>query len=195
LSDVERERVAELSERLIEEDLEVFPEIDEFFGRLYGLNGLDLEVIRDTLEVCLPYNESRVRANSRPRTDECERFRQRLEDLLRPFFNVMGREPHVELWEPNDRYLGSEAAFRILSITALGHPTEVPNNLIFNEILALANETGATRVFTTVEDGLVVGIINQYRYWTLSRARLLAAEILRRHSAVFERQSDVARVL
>lgn len=195
LTDTERERVAELSARLIEEDSEVFPEIDEFFGRLYGLNGLDLEVIRDTLEVCLPYNESRARASNHPDRDECERFRQRLEDLLRPFFNVMGREPHVELWEPNDRYLGSEAAFRTLSITALGHPIGVPNNLIFNEILALANETGATRVFTTVEDGLVVGIINQYRYWTLSRARLLAAEILRRHSAVFERQSDVARVL
>jgi hypothetical protein len=28
--------------------------------------------------------------------------------------------------------------------------------------------------------------MNQYRYWTRSRARLLAAEILREHTAPFE---------
>ena len=29
--------------------------------------------------------------------------------------------------------------------------------------------------------GLVVGIYNQYRYWTLSRARLLSGDIIRQY--------------
>jgi hypothetical protein len=195
LTMAQKEKVNELSRRLTQGRLEVFPEIDSFFTALYGLEGIDLEVMRDTLEVCLPYNESRERASARTSSEECEIFRQRLETLLRPFFNIMGREPNVELWQPDDYNLTDDAPFRLLLITPAGHSIDEPTGFLLDQILALSNETGATRVFTTVEDGLVVGILNQYRYWTPSRARLLAAEILRRHTAVFERQADVARVL
>jgi hypothetical protein len=194
LTNAERDKVAELSRRLTEEDLEVFSEIDTFFGQLYGLDLLDLEVIRDTLEVGLPYQEARERASAQPDEDECERFRYRLEDLLRPFFKVMAKESYVELWQPNDPYLGSEATFRMLVIGEVGISTEAGTELL-HKVLALSNQTGATRIFIALENQLVVGILNQYRYWTPSRARLLAAEILRRHTAIFERQADVARIL
>jgi hypothetical protein len=53
-------------------------------------------------------------------------------------------------------------------------------------ILGLADDTGTTRIVEQVEGGLLVGILNQYRYWTASRARLLGAEIVRQHMEYFE---------
>jgi fibrillarin-like rRNA methylase len=41
-------------------------------------------------------------------------------------------------------------------------------------------------VYHELPSALAVGVLNQYRYWTPSRARLCAAEILRRHMAPFE---------
>lgn len=194
LTNSQREQVEALSRRLTGEELEVFAEIDSFFSRLYGLSELDLEVMRDTLEVCLPYRESRERASAPPKPDECEFFRQRLEDLLKPFFNVVGKESRVELWQPDDRDLASGAPYGMLLVSETGRAIKAQMDL-FDRVLALSTETGTTRIFITLEDGLVVGILNQYRYWTPSRARLLAAEILRHHSAVFEVQADVARAL
>ncbi len=40
----------------------LFTDIDAFFSRLYGLKDHDLQVIRDTLTVALPYDSSRTRA-------------------------------------------------------------------------------------------------------------------------------------
>ena len=54
------------------------------------------------------------------------------------------------------------------------------------EVLPLANESGASRVVLELEGGLAVAVLNQRRYWTLSRARLCAAEIINRHMAVFQ---------
>jgi hypothetical protein len=195
LTNAQKLKVNKLSQRLTKGDVDVFPDVDSFFADLYGLNGIDLEVINDTLEVCLPYDESRRRASDRTSSDECEIFRQRLQTLLTPVFHVMNKEPSVRLWQPPDSTLAEDAPFRLLLIEPADNPIEEPAEFLLSQVLALSNETGVTRVFLTLEDGLIVGILNQYRYWTPSRARLLAAEILRRHTTIFETQADVARVL
>ncbi|MEO6787924.1 MAG: N-6 DNA methylase, partial [Chthoniobacteraceae bacterium] len=85
LSAAQRQTVASLSNRLIAHDSTVFDEIDAFFGNLFGLDGKDMEVVRDTVEVAMPYIESRDRACNPPRPVERERFRKRFESILRPF--------------------------------------------------------------------------------------------------------------
>jgi hypothetical protein len=185
LSNEHRRTVYALSERLITEDRGVFTEIDTFFGNLYGLDELDLEVIRDTLEVCLPYKSSRDHA-CRPTTKaESDIFCRRLESLLRPFFRIMGKEPTISIWHRRDPYLANNAPFRVLLVGKSDVNVLPPDDLFQKRILPLANETGATRIIHEVNSGLVIGILNQYRYWTPSRARLLAAEILRNHTSVF----------
>jgi hypothetical protein len=189
LGDTQRQQIEVLSERLInstKQDSEVFDEIDLFFANLYGLDGLDLEVIRDTLEVCLPYNESRKRACSIPNGAEQEIFRQRVESVLRPFFSIVGEEPEITLWKPRNNSRQNQSPFGMILITKRGQSIEKPDEIFHQLILRLADDTGATRIIHTVEGGLVIGILNQYRYWTLSRARLLGAEIVRQHLSVFE---------
>lgn len=178
--------IMSLSERLLQEDRSVFTEIDTFFGSLYGLDQLDLEVIRDTLDVCLPYGESRARACAAPTGAEIEKFRQRLELVLRPFFKVLRKDPQVIVWKPSDTFLQKEAPFGIVLISEGGRATAEPDALFRDVILRLADDTGTTRIIQHLERGLLVGILRQYRYWTPSRARLLGAEIVRQHMSVFE---------
>ncbi|HEY6170211.1 MAG TPA: N-6 DNA methylase [Verrucomicrobiae bacterium] len=186
LSDEQRRAVRSLSQRLVAADGAVFDDIDAFFGNLYGLDSLDREVISDTLNVALPYDESRERACKAPTLVERETFRRRLESVLRPFFKVLGKEPQVTLWKSDDAFLKSHAPFGILFVSESGRPVAEPDQLSFELIAKLANDTGCSRIVEKIRGGLRVGILSQYRYWTPSRARLLGAAIVRQHMAVFE---------
>ena len=55
-----------------------------------------------------------------------------------------------------------------------------------DSITEIADKTGSSRIIRREKHALIVGILNQYRYWTLSRARLMAADILRDYFSVFE---------
>jgi len=186
LSAAQRQVAARLSDRLIARDLTVFDEIDSFFGNLFGLDGKDMEVVRDTVEVAMPYIESRDRACNSPRPAERERFRKRLESILRPFFKITGDEVQVELWKPDAAFLQTSAPFGLLLISKRGTTMPAPDGLFREVLLKLAEDTGSTRIIQQIEGGLLVALLNQYRYWTPSRARLLGAELVREHLDVFE---------
>lgn len=186
LSAEQRQKIAHLSKRLITRDLTVFDEIDSFFGSLFGLDGRDMEVVRDTVDVAMPYIESRDRACNPPRPVEREHFRKRLESILRPFFKATGDEAQVELWKPDVAFLQTSAPFRLLLISKRGTRMPAPDGLFRDVLLKLAEDTGSTRIIQQVEGGLLVALLNQYRYWTPSRARLLGAELVREWLYVFE---------
>ncbi len=175
-----------LSTRLVAEDMLVFNDIDSFFAQVYGLNPLDLEVINDTLEVRDPNDELGLRASTRPTPQECSLFQHRLETLLRPFFQAIGQEPRVELWRPNGAFFQMAAPFGMLLISTAESHMRAPDRLFCDVLLKLADDTGCTQIIQQAQCGIVVGLLNQYRYWTPSRARLLAAKIVRAHFSIFE---------
>lgn len=191
LSEEQRTIVIQLSTRLerFEEqptDLTIFREIDLFFAELYGLDQLDLEVIDDTLRVESPFHDARRTACRSPSPAQREAFRRRLESVIRPFFRVLGKEPRVAVWKPVESFLRDRAPFGIALISDKDSVTIEPNAFFEKTILELAENTGSTRIIQETNGGLVVGILNQYRYWTPSRARLLGAEIVRHHMGPFE---------
>ncbi|MCG3147493.1 MAG: hypothetical protein PCFJNLEI_00933 [Verrucomicrobiae bacterium] len=179
----DRLEIHKFSHRLINEDTSVFKDIDAFFARLYGLDELDLEVIRDTLEVRNPNDELGIRASKVPTKPERDRFLRRVEFILRPFFKILGKQPELELWRPS---VAMDSPFLIMLLRDRGAKVEVPEKLFREAVLPLANETGATRIIQELDDALLIGMLNQYRYWTPSRTRLLASAILREHLKVFE---------
>jgi hypothetical protein len=184
LSEGQLRQMSALSRRLVRADAAVFSEIDEFIGGVYGLDALDLEVVQDTLSVCSPYKESRERACKYPDDSDRRTFCQRLESLLVPFFKVLGERPEVTLAEWDGSW--DRAPFSVLTLGTRRQRALAPDDHVDRQVLQLASDTGATQIIRETERGLVVGILNQYRYWTPSRARLLAAEILQNHVAVFE---------
>jgi len=189
LSNGLKRTVKRLSAQLIDDTCRksgVFSEIDTFFGTLYGLDQLDLEVVRDTLEVSLPYAKSRERACQVASAREQRTFKDRLARLLRPFFRAVGQEPVVELERPPDPRLRETVPFGVLAIGKRGQKLPEAGGFFRESVVPLAIETGQTLILQESREGLLVAILNQYRYWTPSRARLLAAEILRNHMAPFE---------
>jgi hypothetical protein len=184
LSEKQKRELSSLSKRLERADITVFPEIDKLFGAIYGLDALDLEVIQDTLSVCLPYKDSRERACQHPDSSDRRNFCQRLESLLVPFFKVLGERPKVMLTQSNGAL--HQAPFSVLSLRIHGREAPAPSDEVNRKVLQLASASGATQIIWETERGLVIGILNQYRYWTPSRARLLAADILQNHTRLFE---------
>ena len=109
-----------------------------------------------------------------------------MESAIHPFFKVLGKEPQVVVWKPDEDFLRQKAPFGIVLVGEKGRALAEPDSLFRDFILELADDTGATKIVQQVENGLLVGILNQYRYWTPSRARLLGSEIVRQHMTIFE---------
>jgi hypothetical protein len=158
-------------------------EIDAFFARLYGLRDYDLQVVRDTLSVALPYESARQRACASPTEPEKRAFVAALKKPLTPILAEHGEltVKRPELPVSSDR-VGSP--FDVLVLTANGKaPADVETiaDGLLDKIIEIADETGATQIVVPNNPGLVVGIYNQYRYWTPTRARLIAGDIIRHH--------------
>lgn len=183
LAESQCDEVKSLSSRLLKEDLTVFPDIDTFFGKLYGLSASDVEVIKDTLEVREPNDELGKRASQWSEKTERTLYFRRLESYLRPLFKVLGKQPEISVWKPSE---DKTSPFVIFTLTSKGTEAPEPSELFQTQIIPLANQTGATQIIEEIEGGLVIAILNQYRYWTPSRARLLGADILRDHMTTFE---------
>jgi 7-cyano-7-deazaguanine synthase in queuosine biosynthesis len=54
----------------------------------------------------------------------------------------------------------------------------VTDNNLIKQVIDIANNKGASRIIMPANNLLMIGILNQYRYWTKSRARLCGLDIL-----------------
>jgi hypothetical protein len=105
-----------------------------------------------------------------------------VESALRPFVRKLGRDVRGFVWEAAPE----SSPYSVLLLGPASDPPDFPQAVFREQILPLANQTGASRVVIELDSGLAVATLNQWRYWTPSRARLCAAEILRKYMAVFE---------
>ena len=172
--------IRSLALRLESEESGVFKEIDTFFAKLYKLTARDLDVVDDTVTVRNPHDELGLRGSTGPTTNEVGHFCSLLKSAIQPFAKKAGFEVKV------DEMVGQNEsdAFRFLRVSS-GDAQSVHN--VQKLILQLAERTGASLVMHQQDHDLLVGILNQFRYWTSSRARLLAADILRDYFSTFER--------
>jgi hypothetical protein len=177
-------QVARLSKSLETGDSVPWDEIDAFFAGLYGLRTYDLQVIRDTLSVALPYETARERACQPPTEGEKKAFvtalKKPLAPLVAPDHGKLLVE-RVKVALPGNR-IGSPFEVLVLNSNGSG-PADIGAiaDGVMDKIIAIADETGATQIVEPESAGLLIGIYNQYRYWTPSRARLLAGDIIRHH--------------
>lgn len=180
LNHAAQRRVGDLALKLEGEDESVFDEIDLFFAELYGLDKRDLQVVSDTLDVRNPHDELGSRGSAYPTENEKASFIKCLEQLVRPYAQRINANLSA-------RKLGSSnsAPFCFLEITDKKNRFE-STELIDKSTLELALKTGASRIVRAEFGRVIVGILNQYRYWTRSRVRLLAADVLRNYFSVFE---------
>lgn len=187
LSDRQLEAVERVADALAVDEPATWRAMNRCINQLYGLTPADEQVIQDTLATRMPYKEAQEHA-ARPATmREREGFRKRLEAVLQPFFTPDGETIAVQAVAAD---LGGWIAFDIAQDQAT-LPSD--DDAILRLAAALAEDEGTSRVFFITGTGsLRVAIRNQYRYLTLSQARLCALDVLREHAVAFPLPASAA---
>lgn len=179
LSDAERKAVRVLAQATLDGRADHHA-INEFVFRCHGLNRADIQVVRDTLAVATPFAQAKKNSQSRPTPEQINAFVECLECKLRPFLRrrdvVVKVRFSADLSAPLSPWLFLELG------REYDYATEAVREIMGN-ITDLANDHGASLVtYRHRESGmLIVALLARYRHWTLTRARLLAGEILRLH--------------
>ncbi len=166
-----------LAHRLETEATKPWDELNDFIFKLYGLDETSAQVIRDTLFSAASYRKQGRDAFAPPMTEHRDAFSAELREALEPFFEVCGesltiREPafQQDVWR--------EPWFFIeLSRGNIRLPT---NLSLLNQAMDAANESAASRIIVRAPNqaGLLLGVLSQRRWWTRSRARLIARHLI-----------------
>jgi len=180
-----KSRIKELSHKLECAQDKPFDEINACIYSVYKLDKYDSQVIEDTLSVSLPYAEERTRANNPPTQRERNTFYSELQRFLAPSFDITDEAIQIiEIKTANNNPTSPWFFFEVA--THPGQPVDTAQTKQFiAEIIRQSNEHGCSRAIVHGDSSLTVGIFGQYRYWTPTRARLCALEILRNHLDVF----------
>ena len=158
--------------------------LDGAVARLYGLSELDQQTIADTLSTRAPFATVRNHAGKAITAQEAETFRVHLETELGNVLAASGHRVMVSL-------LGNAAQhlpWRFLGVSLNDRP--IPHGLP-TLWLDAADDLAASRI-TLVdarEPCLAVGLLDRYRYWTPTQARLLASDLLWQHGALLEERA------
>lgn len=147
--------------------------LNQLIYSIYELSEYDQQVIKDTLSVALPIASSIKRAQQGVSNDEIDLFCSELLTTMEPYV-IQSRTDESQFH-----------SWRFISLS---------NNSTFDELVAkdtfveMANNSGASRILINSENNLHIGMLSQYRYWTPSRARLLALHILRENCSFLEKK-------
>lgn len=162
-----------------------WPDLDRTVAGVYGLSKLDQQTIIDTLDTRSPFAGSKLRAARPAKPPEKEIFRSRLETELASVLGAGGHRVRVNLPDPIDSHL----PWRLIGVALDGRPLppELPARWI-----AAADDLAASRitVLDAREPCLAVGLLDRYRYWTQTQARLLASDLLWQYGALLEARAQ-----
>lgn len=174
LTGEQRQTVAVISNDLVD-GKHPWEAIDTFFAKLYGLMPADRQVIHDTLAIALPYPATQQYAEQVPSVDAIGDFATEVARILAPFAVRIDMPLSVSAVP-----LVTANAWGFIRIDWDAPGQDAPDLAATAMASELATHFWASQVRCHAPDGggLVIGQIAQNRYWTKTRARLLALDIL-----------------
>lgn len=171
-------RVELLAKRLRDDDHKPFEEIDEFVSVLYDLNSNDMAVIADTVLFGSPFRSARLPAEQPPENAEIEAFHRYLLKMIQPFLDDPSTLSAFTVPIERGTYSSS---WRFVGLSRLNGPGDV-SPAFLSSVVREGNRISASRIVVVLPaGGLLVGLLNQRRFWSQSRARLCGLHIVRRH--------------
>ena len=178
-----RTRIVELAQAL-QHDKQPWGELDKLIIEIFGLDENDELVVRDTVTYCGPYRSVRERAESPISPENSTSFCAYLEAMMQPLFRLTNQRIAVQP-VAQDPTWGIPAWQFVTIAMASQSPTNWKS--LLTKITAEANKTGASRVVVRIPEGggLLIGILNQCRFWTRSRAWLCSLHIEQNHLNAF----------
>jgi hypothetical protein len=174
----DRKKIDALFRRVSADDNdEAWSEVDKWVGSLYGLTGLDVQVIADTLRYNLPFSENRRLAQTSATPEMRETFCKVLVEELSDWMVRFGRRliaravevPALSPW--HFIYLSESDANRSIESPYKAGIIEAADSMAATEIVVIGHDPSH----------LWIGRLNQARYWSCSQARLAARNLIWEH--------------
>jgi N-6 DNA Methylase len=180
--DKEAQRKAEsLFDALAERETpERWQAVDEWVGALFGLSSDDLQTISDTLEHSLPFGATKKAAQAPVSTERVEQFCAGLESDLVSWGKRFSRPMDVR---PVQTPPLSPWRFVIVSPQGTSQQNLVLEKLMGDQFGQLADSMSSSEIIYVNDTGgyLILGRLNQARYWSISQARLAARRVIWDH--------------
>lgn len=156
-------------------------DLDRTVQSIYGIGPLDAEVIADSLSTRSPFPAAKKLACAPVLPKWTDRFCSRLEKELLGVLGASGHQVRVQLLSDHAHLPWK---FIAVSLDAQALPTTPPTNWIEH-----ADDLAVSRI--TIIDAqrplIVIGLLDQSRYWTPTQARLLASDIIWERGAMLEK--------
>lgn len=148
--------------------------LDTVVADIYGLNEIDGLVVADTLATQLTHRHAQDWAQSAPTSIAIGEFVSYVQKILSPWCVRTGKRVVIERVATLD-----SASWRYLSIGMSDASASKSDDFIALLGTQLADRFWASKVVMHQSDGqLIVGFLAQNRYWTRTRAKLLALDLL-----------------
>jgi hypothetical protein len=178
LPSTSKESIRSLAHRLEHDAVKPMAELDSLVFRLYGLDDDAVQIAKDTLFAAAPYRKVGRAALERTTRDTRIDFLNSLRDALEPYFDVCGE--HVGVHEAEFQPDTWREPWFFLAVSREADSVSV-NPSLMRKAMDAANQRGCSRIIVHAprQRGLLLGLLNQRRWWTVTRARLCAQHIIR----------------
>jgi hypothetical protein len=176
--------IRDLAQRLRHATTKPWQEIDDFIFGLYGLDADAVQVAKDTLFAAASYRRAGKAALDRTTRDTRADFVNALSEALEPYFDVCGE--HAAVREAGFQPDSWREPWFFLALSREAESVPVNPNLM-RKAMEAANDRGTSRIIVHApgKRGLLLGLLNQRRWWTVTRARLCSQHIIREHLGAF----------
>ena len=176
--------IREIARRLQLDAEKPWEELDALVFQLYGMDTDSVQVARDTLYASAYYRRAGREAMELTDRNSRAGFRNVLADELSPYFEICGERVGIqEITTVSEAW---EQPWFFLWISKQDETLRLPGSLLA-KAMDLANQHGSSRILVRAprKTGIVMGLLNQNRWWTATRARLCAQHIIREHIEAF----------
>jgi hypothetical protein len=184
LPSAKKAAIRSLAQRLQHDARKPWQEINEFIFSLYRLDADAVQVATDTLFAAASYRKAGKAALDRTIRDTRADFITTLRAELEPYFDVCSE--HAVVREAEFQPDTWREPWFFLAISREGETVPM-NPSLMRKAMEAANDRGTSRIIVHApgKRGLLLGLLNQRRWWTVTRARLCSQHIIRNHLGAF----------
>jgi hypothetical protein len=184
LKAADKTALRQFAHRLEHDVTKPWPGIDSLLFRLYELDDDAVQVAKDTLFAAASYRMAGKAALERTTAKSHVDFITELRESLEPYFDVCGEHAAVRRVANQPDEWNEPWFFLAVSREADSVPV---NASLLRNAMKIANERGTSRILvkTSGRHGLLLGLLNQRRWWTRTRARLCGQHIIRDYLGAF----------
>ena len=174
----DKKTIRDLVQRLQNSVVEPRADLNDLMFRLCGLNPAAAQVAEDTIFSAASYRKAGKAALEQTTRETREPFLNTLRKELEPYFDVCGEHTAVTQAEFQPDSWREPWFFFTVSRETTSVPISPP---LIRKAMEAANQRGCSRIIIHASGnrGLLMGILNQRRWWTVTRARLCAQHIIR----------------